>query len=187
MQFLFLFKSVVILAEIILFWFQQKWQHFWKKRGLRNCLLKMNGLYYELMAQQEIHWIDIIFKSIWTHPQGFQGYQNIRILFLQIKVKNFYPLGSQNMKNWVFRFELFSVHLPLWCGNTAYSRLRNKHTPTLINFWYFFQGLRSYYGFKRLTFYYISLHILRGYVYSFCQIFQRLRLFKGLRLFQSLE
>ena len=40
---------------------------------------------------------------------------------------------------------------------------------------------------KRLTFYYISLHILRGYVYSFCQIFQRLRLFKGLRLFQSLE
>ena len=36
-------------------------------------------------------------------------------------------------------------------------------------------------------FYYISLQILRDYVYFFCQIFQRLRLFKGLRLFQTLE
>ena len=34
---------------------------------------------------------------------------------------------------------------------------------------------------------YIRLHILRGYIYSFCQIFQRLRLFKGLRLFRTLE
>ena len=36
---------------------------------------------------------------------------------------------------------------------------------------FIFQGLRSYYEFKRLKFYYISLYILRGYVYSF---FQRL-------------
>ena len=56
-----------------------------------------------------------------------------------------------------------------------------------INFWNFFQGLQSYYGLKGLKFYYISLHILRGYVYSFCQIFQRLCLFKGLRLFRTLE
>ena len=34
---------------------------------------------------------------------------------------------------------------------------------------------------------YISFHILRGYVYSFCQIFQRLRLFKGLHLFRTLR
>ena len=68
-----------------------------------------------------------------------------------------------------------------------YSRLRNKHTPTLINFWYFFQGLRSYYGLKRLKIYYLSLHILKGYVYSSCHIFQRLRLFKGLCLFRTLE
>ena len=59
--------------------------------------------------------------------------------------------------------------------------------PTVINFWNFFQELRSYYGLKILKFYYISLHILRGYVYSFCQSFQRLRLFKGLRLFRTLE
>ena len=70
---------------------------------------------------------------------------------------------------------------------TSYSRVRNKRTPTIINFWNFFQGLWSYYGLKRHKFYYISLHILRGYVYYFCQIFQRLRLFKGLRLFQTLE
>ena len=69
----------------------------------------------------------------------------------------------------------------------TYSRVPNKNTPTFINFWNFFQGLRSYYGLKSLKFQYISLHILKGYVYSFCQIFQRLRLFKGLRLFQTLE
>ena len=72
-------------------------------------------------------------------------------------------------------------------GLVVYSRVRNKHTPTFINFWNFFQGLRSYYGLKRLKFYWISLHILRGYVYSFSHIFQRLRLFKGLRLFRTLE
>ena len=32
-----------------------------------------------------------------------------------------------------------------------------------------------------------TLHILRGYVYSFGQIFQRLHLLKGLRLFRTLE
>jgi hypothetical protein len=66
--------------------------------------------------------------------------------------------------------------------------LWGKHLQcTFINFWNFFQGLRSYYGLKRLKLYYINLHILRGYVHCFCQIFQRLRLFKGLRLFRTLE
>ena len=68
-----------------------------------------------------------------------------------------------------------------------YSRVQNKRTPTFINFWNIFQGLRSYYGLKRHKFYYISLHILRGYVYSFCQIFQKLCLFKRLCQFQILE
>ena len=80
-----------------------------------------------------------------------------------------------------------SSHMSLINEIPTYSRVRNKHSPTFINFLNFFQGLRSYYGLKRLKFYYISLHILRGYVYSFCQIFQRLRLFKGLRLFRTLE
>ena len=35
--------------------------------------------------------------------------------------------------------------------------------------------------FGRYSFLYISLHILRGYVYSFCKILHRLCLFKGLR------
>ena len=46
-------------------------------------------------------------------PRGPRGHQNIRILFLQIKVLNFLSLGSQNMKNGFFRFELFYVHLTL--------------------------------------------------------------------------
>ena len=46
----------------------------------------------------------IFFKSIWMHPQGSQGCQKI---------------SSQNIKNRVFRFELFSVHLPLWYCATA--------------------------------------------------------------------
>ena len=69
----------------------------------------------------------------------------------------------------------------------AYSRVRNKHTPMFIKFWNFFQWLRSYCGLKRLKFYYISLHILRDYVYSSCLIFQRLPLFKGLCLLRTLE
>ena len=43
----------------------------------------------------------------------------------------------------------------------------------------------SYYGVKRLEFFFISLNIVRGYVYSLCQIFQKLCLFKG--LFRTLE
>ena len=69
--------------------------------------------------------------------------------------------------------------------STSQSRVRNKHTPTFINFRNFFQGLRSYYGLNRPKFYYISLNILRGYIYSFCHIFHRLRLFKALRLFRT--
>ena len=42
-----------------------------------------------------------------------------------------------------------------------YFRVWNKHAPTFINFWNFFQELWSYYGLKRLKFYYISVHILR--------------------------
>ena len=54
--------------------------------------------------------------------------------------------------------------------NSSYSRVRDKRTPTFIDFWILYQGLLSYYGFKRLKFYYISLDILGGSIYSFCQI-----------------
>ena len=62
-----------------------------------------------------------------------------------------------------------------------YSRFLNKFTPTLINFLTFFQGLRFYSGLHRAHFSSISIRYKRGYAYSFCQIFQ------GLRLFQTLE
>ena len=64
-----------------------------------------------------------------------------------------------------------------------FSRVRNKRIPTFINFCNFFRGYGLITDLKDLNFTkYISFHILRGYVYSFCQILQRLRLFKGLRL-----
>ena len=68
-----------------------------------------------------------------------------------------------------------------------YSRVRNKHTPTLINFLTFLQGLRPYSGLHRAYLGGISIRYKWGYAYSFCQIFQGLPLFKGLRLFQTLE
>ena len=76
----------------------------------------------------------------------------------------------------------------------CYSRLRNKHRGTLINFWIFFPEATSF--FKRvihkkkskiLSFDEVGYDFSRGYVYCFSQMFQALRLFKGLRLFQSLE
>ena len=68
-----------------------------------------------------------------------------------------------------------------------YSRVRNKHTPMLNIFLTFFQGLWSYSRFHRAYFSSISIRSKWGYAYSFCQIFQGLCLFKGLRLFQTLE
>ena len=55
----------------------------------------------------------------------------------------------------------------VWFPVVTYSRVSNKRIPTFINFWNFFQGLWSYYGLKRLKFYYISLRVLRGYIHFF--------------------
>ena len=63
----------------------------------------------------------------------------------------------------------------------------NTRTPTFINFLIFFQGLWPYSRLHRAYFSSISIRYKWGYAYSFCQTFQRLRLFKGLRLFQTLE
>ena len=81
---------------------------------------------------------------------------------------------------WVSSLKKYSILTIISISSVKYSRVRNKHTPMFINFRNFFQGLWSYYGLKRLKFYYISLHILRGYVYSFRQIFQRPHLFRAL-------
>ena len=68
-----------------------------------------------------------------------------------------------------------------------YSRVRNKHTPTLINFLTFFQGLWPYSGLHRAYLSSMSIRYKWGYTYFFCQIFEGLRLFKGVCLFQTLE
>ena len=68
-----------------------------------------------------------------------------------------------------------SIFLWIWLTDSPdYFKVRNKRKTTLIDFWNFFKGLQFYYRLIRFKFYYISLHILRGYFYSFCQIFQRL-------------
>ena len=54
----------------------------------------------------------------------------------------------------------------------------------LLIFGIFSRGYGLFTDLKDLNF---TTHILRGYIYSFCQIFQRLRLFKGLHLFRTLE
>ena len=57
-----------------------------------------------------------------------------------------------------------------------YSNLPNNSSPTVINFWNFFQGLLSY---------------LEGYVYYFCQLFLTLFIWKFLKVrfmdFQYIE
>ena len=68
---------------------------------------------------------------------------------------------------------------------TFYSRVRNKHSPTLINFLTFFQGLRLYSGLHRAYFRcirykwgYTTLIFFakfsRGYFYSRGYVFSRL-------------
>ena len=46
--------------------------------------------------------------------QGVAGVSKYSQNMLQIKVLSSWPFGSQNIKNRVFRFELFSIHLPLF-------------------------------------------------------------------------
>ena len=51
--------------------------------------------------------------------------------------------------------------------NEPYSRVQNKHSPTLISFLTFFQGLRPYSGLHRAYFSSISIRYKWGYAYSF--------------------
>ena len=58
---------------------------------------------------------DTIFFQIYMDaPPGIPGVSKNQNLKKKIKVLSSCPLGSQNIKNRGFRFELFSVHLPLW-------------------------------------------------------------------------
>ena len=70
---------------------------------------------------------------------------------------------------------------------SRYSIVRNTYSPMIINSLTFFQGLGPYSGLHRAYFSSISIRYKWGYAYSFSQIFQGLCLFKGLRLFQTLE
>ena len=59
----------------------------------------------------------LFFSNLYGHtPRGPRGVKNSDF-FSQIILLRSWPFGSQNMKKRVFRFELFSVHLPLWYLN----------------------------------------------------------------------
>ena len=63
-------------------------------------------------------------------------------------------------------------------------------SPTLINLAFFSRAyglIRDYIKVIKMVIYYIGHVYLRPYVYSFCQIFQALRLFPALRPLRTLE
>ena len=62
--------------------------------------------------------------------------------------------------------------------------------PTVINLAFFSRPyglIRDYIKVIYMVIYYIGHVYLRPYVYSFCQIFQALRLFPALRLLRTIE
>ena len=64
-----------------------------------------------------------------------------------------------------------------------YSRVRKKHTGTIINFSGFWLCIKV----SNLCYLRGDYVYSRGYVYCFRQMFQGLCLFKGVRLFRTLE
>ena len=66
------FLSNVLSFLLTLFWFQKKWQHFLKKWGLRNCLLKMHNwmkyfLYIPSSIELGVYRSDLIFTHLRFH------------------------------------------------------------------------------------------------------------------------
>jgi hypothetical protein len=99
--------------------------------------------------------------------------------------------SSASIKSFVQFFAIFPrIYTTVYGHNCIHSYTTpvwNKHTPKLIIFSIFFQGLRPYSGLHRAYLSSISLRYKWGYAYSFCQIFQGPRLFKGVHLFQAQE
>ena len=105
------FVSKVLSFLLTLVWFQQKWQHFWKKWGLRNCLLKMNGLRVELLD----HNIFIIIKS------SYQDLFNKGPNFILIPLENghwatqtwpnyiCWPFHTISKKGEILKFQTFDL------------------------------------------------------------------------------
>ena len=73
---------------------------------------------------------DTIFQIYLEAPLGVPGVSKIRISFLQLKVLSSCPFGSQNIKNKVFRFELFYLHLTLWQSVNLEFRLNDYNNMT---------------------------------------------------------
>ena len=66
------YLSKLLSFLLTLFWFQKKWQHFLKKWGLRNCLLKMHNwmkyfLYIPSSIELGVYRSDLIFTHLRFH------------------------------------------------------------------------------------------------------------------------
>ena len=133
----------------------------------------------------------VFIPTWWLQVHGLMQKPYRRIVFLACtatpnRVEKETSVTGKNLQN--YRINLHTLQDFLACSlfypvrrcSVCYSRVRNKHSPTLINF-------LTYSGLHRAYFSSISIRYKWGYAYSFCQIFQGLRLFKGLCLFQTLE
>ena len=86
-------------------------------------------------------WLDIRSRTylilgwnyFWRSIHNFQ-----HLLFLEIYRLFFFVLLQGTFTSVGLLFQTISI------SNSLLSRVRNKHTGTLINFWGFFQGLRPY-------------------------------------------
>ena len=110
-----------------------------------------------------MHQIKLVLRNIWIKTNWIATYYRISANSFR---------GNYSFLNLALCTVTFTVHKSAETiqGRKLFKGGNNSRkygTPTFINFWNYFQGLRSYYVLKRLIFYYISLHILRGYVYIF--------------------
>ena len=82
----------------------------------------------------------------WRAPRGPRGPRGVKKsdFFLQMEVLSSCPFGSQNIKKRIFRFDLFSVHLPLcyekrltkWCFMSLGWYILIKYLVNLIDIYF---------------------------------------------------
>ena len=144
-----------------------------------DCILILSLLYLDLL------WFypNFIMILLWFYPHHV--YRN------SLYPCRFYPdfMYSEFSNKHAANFILFYKFFPPTCliRTCTYIYFREKFPTTLDSGINVALRLLIFWLFSRSDFSSISIRYKWGYAYSFCQIFQGLCLFKGLRLFQTLE
>ena len=98
------FLSKALSFSLTLFWFQQKWQHFWKKWRLRYCLLKMKGLEILpiLIQSSKLAISQTDLQLVTSHPLWlyWEPSQNRFVVYFVVL-----------LLQWIFSFSLFSKEI----------------------------------------------------------------------------